>query len=151
MDGLEAFVLRAKAACYAGDGASADASRIGSHDLTHAEADWSYRDSYFGGTDFVGQEVVWKTGIPVWAMNYCGWILRPDLIDAGSTGRIVKAALSALYREGRFLGGFRIAIGKDVYEDASTGTCTRFAGNERILRDAVEVYRLDYHGGLIVP
>jgi hypothetical protein len=70
MDGLEGFVVRAKAACYAGDGAGTSPSRTGSHDLGYAEADWSYRDSYFGATDFIGQEVVWCGTAPVWAMNY---------------------------------------------------------------------------------
>jgi Domain of unknown function (DUF5680) len=151
MDGLQDFVVRAKAACYAGGGASSPASRTGSHDLCHDSGDWSYRDSYFGGTDFIGQEVVWHAAVPVWAMNYRGWILRPDLIDAGAAGAAIKTALSAMYREGRFLGGFRMDLGRDVYEDASDGTCEGFTGTERIRRDGIEAYRLDYHGGLIRP
>jgi hypothetical protein len=34
--------------------------------------DWLYRDSYFGGTNFFGQETVWLRGEPVWAENYYG-------------------------------------------------------------------------------
>ncbi len=151
MDGLEAFIVRAKASCYAGGGAGAEASRTGAHDLTYVDADWSYRDSYFGGTDFVGQEVVWTGATPVWAMNYHGYILRPDLIDAAETGTVIKAALSALYREGRFLGGFRYSSSEDLYEDESDGSVERFFGTERILRDRTAVYRLVYHGGLIRP
>ena len=83
---LERFVVRAKRASYVGDGERALPSREGAHDLTFADGQWSYRDSYFGGTDFIGQEVVWLMGEPVWAMNYYGYIFRPDLIDAVRSG-----------------------------------------------------------------
>ncbi|GAA2920579.1 hypothetical protein GCM10017596_26230 [Microbacterium keratanolyticum] len=151
---LEAFIVRAKAASYVGGGAKAESTRAGSHDVTYAEPGWEYRDSYFGGTDFVGQEVVWHVvgdiRTPVWAMNYYGRVLRDDLFDAATGGRVIQEALSALYREGRFLGGFRWQDGDEhLYEDTSTGDHRMFTGRERIVKDDTEVYTLDYHGGLI--
>jgi hypothetical protein len=94
-DSLDAFIVRAKAVTYVGGGVKVAPSRPGSHDLTFAGGDWSYRDSYFGGTDFLGQETVWLKGEPVWAMNYYGYILRPELIDAVRAGSTIKAAFSA--------------------------------------------------------
>jgi hypothetical protein len=41
--------------------------------------------------------------------NYYGYILRPDMIDAARAGATIKAALSAMYQEGRFLGEFEWA------------------------------------------
>jgi hypothetical protein len=149
MDGLADFVLAAKAACYVGDGAKASASRRGAHDLTFAQGDWSYRDSYFGGTDFLGQEVVWHRRQPVWAMNYHGFIHRDDLMNGADGGRVIKAALSAMYAEERFLGGFRFVLGKFAYQDDSQGDVGRFEGVETIRVDGIEAYRLLYHGGLI--
>lgn len=81
MRGLEPFVLAAKAACYVGSGERAEPSRIGAKDLCFEQGDWSYRDSYFGGTDFIGQETVWVQTTPVWAMNYYGAVLEPAMID----------------------------------------------------------------------
>lgn len=75
---LEAFVVRAKSATYVGSGLRAESSRLGSHDLTFESDEWSYRDSYFGGTDFLGQETVWFGKEPVWAENCYGYILRSD-------------------------------------------------------------------------
>ncbi len=148
-EALEDFVVAAKRSTYAGDGQPATPSRHGSHDLEYRSGDWCYRDSYFGGTDFLGQEVVWRAGEPVWAMNYHGFILRPDLIDARAAGRLIKAALSALYAEGRFLGGFSWSDGRFDYVDEAEGTCARFLGTERIFSHGEEAYRLHYHGGLI--
>ena len=148
---LTRFIVSAKRATYVGDGQRATASRLGSHDLTFAEGRYAYRDSYFGGTDFLGQETVWLDGEPVWAMNYYGYVLRPDLIDAARAGATIKAALSAMYEEGRFLGGFRWTGEHGVYEDQSEGDTAHFNGREQILVGGVPAYALDYAGGLIRP
>ncbi|MGZ4333014.1 MAG: DUF5680 domain-containing protein [Gaiellaceae bacterium] len=147
---LEQFVVAAKAAAYAGDGAAAPSCRRGSHDLAHTDGRWSYLDSYFGGADFLGQEIVWHAGEPVWAMNYHGAVLDPERIDAARAGAAVKEALSALYRERRFLGGFRLETPHGVYVDTNSGDVARFDGEEWIEQDGVRVYGLRYHGGLVV-
>ncbi len=147
---LERFVVAAKAATYAGDGAAAPPCRRGSHDLAYTVGGLSYLDSYFGGSDFVGQEIVWNGGDPVWGMNYHGVILARGRIDAARAGAVVKEALSALYREQRFLGGFRHETAFGVYTDTNEGDVKRFDGEEWIEQDGVRVYELRYHGGLVV-
>lgn len=151
IDALNGFVVEAKRETYVGGGASAASSRLGSHDLTYGRGDWTYRDSYFGGTDFLGQETVWFGDTPVWAMNYYGYIVRPDLFDGARAGETIKAALSAMYAEGRFLGGFEWTGPHGTYIDRSLGDVGQFHGREVILADAVEVYALDYMGGLVKP
>ncbi len=97
------------------------ACRPGSHDLKFADGDWSYLDSYFGGRDFIGEEVVYYQGQPVWAENYYGRILRPDLITPAQAGQVIKASLSKMYSEGRFLGGFEYRHEGFIYTDTSEG------------------------------
>ena len=143
--------MKAKAACYIGGGAKVTPSRTGARDLTFSEGNFSYRDSYFGGTDFVGQEVVWQGAIPVWAMNYYGRILRDDLLNGERSGAILKAALSALYRQGRFLGGFSHHMDGFDYRDESAGDWRSFVGRETIHKAGALAYHLDYNGGLIRP
>ena len=118
-------------------------------DLTFESEEWRYRDSYFGSTDFLGQETVWFGTEPVWAENYYGYIIRPDLIDANRAGVTIKAALSAIYQEGRFLGGFDWSGPHGHYQDRSPGALTHFRGREVILVSGIEAYALDYCGGLI--
>jgi hypothetical protein len=146
---LNTFIVRAKAATYVGDGEHVSSCRPGSHDLRFEEDPWAYHDSYFGGSDFIGEEVVYYQGKPVWAMNYYGRILRADLITAAQAGQMIKASLSRMYREGRFLGGFEHAEQDLTYVDASNGTVDSFRGRELIRRGQVTAYELDYHGGLI--
>jgi len=151
MDGLEDFIVEAKAATYVGDGGTQASCRSGSHDLGYEREAWRYLDSYFGGTDFLGQETVWQDDEPVWAMNYYGHILVPALIDGAVAGAVVKEARAALYREGRFLGDFSYGTARMRFDNGSTGACHRFLGVERIFVAEVEAYRLHYHGGLIRP
>ena len=151
LDALNRFVVLAKRQTYVGDGVRAEPSRVGAHDLTFSDGRWSYRDSYFGGTDFIGQETVWLEDEPVWAMNYYGYITRPDLIDGARAGATIKGALSTMYAAGRFLGGWEWSGPHGVYRDDSKGDVAHFAGRETIVVGGVEAYALDYHGGLIKP
>jgi hypothetical protein len=149
LEQLNNFIVQAKAATYVGDGAKITPCRPGSHDLKFEEGEFAYLDSYFGGTDFLGQEVVYYRNEPVWAMNYYGRILEPERIKADEAGQIIKQSLSAMYREGRFLDGFEYVIGDDTYLDTSEGDATMFTGREWIERVGVRVYELVYHGGLV--
>jgi hypothetical protein len=146
---LNRFIVKAKSVSYVGDGKPVPACRPGSHDLAFSDGDWSYLDSYFGGRDFIGEEVVFYRGKPVWAMNYYGRILRDDIITPAQAGQVIKASLSKMYREGRFLGGFEHEHEGFVYADASQGEVASFRGREYISRSGEMAYELFYHGGLI--
>ena len=146
---LNTFIVRAKAATYVGSGEHTMPSRPGSHDLRFTDGKWSYLDSYFGGTDFIGEEVVYFDDKPVWAMNYYGRILCDDLLIGAEAGQMIKASLSRMYNEGRFLGGFEYAENDLTYVDASEGEANSFQGREYIRRGQDVAYELVYHGGLI--
>jgi len=77
LDELNDFIGRAKAATYVGDDKTIESSRDGSHDLLYTERDFSYLDSYFGGSDFIGEEIAYYQKDPVLGMNYYGTILNP--------------------------------------------------------------------------
>lgn len=149
LDQLNAFIVRAKAATYVGGGQKSLSRRPGSHDLEFHEGAFAYLDSYFGGADFIGQEAVYFEGKPVWAMNYYGRILKPNLITAAEAGQMIQASLSRLYQQGRFLGGFEYTMGQDTYVDTNAGDTASFTGKEWITHNGVKVYELVYHGGLI--
>ena len=142
------FIIRAKAATYVGGGEHAPACRPGSHDLKFKDGNWAYLDSYFGGRDFIGEEVVYYQGKPVWAMNYYGHILRSDLLTPAQAGQVIQASLSKMYSEGRFLGGFEYSHEGFLYTDVSEGSVTSFRGREYISHRGETAYELFYHGGL---
>ncbi len=146
---LNAFIVRAKANTYVGSAPKIQSCRPQSHDLQFHEEPFYYLDSYFGGSDFIGQEVVYFRMHPIWAMNYYGKILVPQLITAAQAGQMIKVSLSKLYEEDRFLGGFAYDVDGTVYTDTNEGTIESFTGKEWITKQDERVYELVYHGGLI--
>jgi hypothetical protein len=148
-DRLNDFIVRAKATTYIGSGRESGSCRPGSRDLEFHEEEFQYLDSYFGGADFIGEEVVYFGGKPFWAMNYYGRILVHESISPEETGKILKKSLSQLYQENRFLGGYKYVDGRDTYFDTNEGNLDAFTGKEWIERDGARVYELIYHGGLI--
>ncbi|MFZ2095232.1 MAG: DUF5680 domain-containing protein [Anaerolineales bacterium] len=149
IDDLVSFILRAKQATYVGGGTRLLPYRLGSHDLQFIEGDWAYHDSYFGDSDFLGEELVYYRGQVVWGMNYFGRIILPDMITSAEAGSIIKQSLSKMYQSGRFLGGFKYSLGKFIYTDTNDGDPKFFTGKEWIDIEGEIVYELVYHGGLM--
>jgi hypothetical protein len=149
LEKLNTFIVTAKTHTYAGNGKPSLSYRPKSHDLQFHHDDFSYMDSYFGGTDFIGQEVVYYLGEAIWAMNYYGQIVVPELINSRDAGKVIKESLMELYKEGRFLGGFEHTTSLGIYTDTNEGTVESFTGKEWISKATVKVYELVYHGGLI--
>ena len=149
LDQLTSFVLKAKSATYVGGGAHSPACRPASQDLQFRDGIFAYLDSYFGGADFMGEEIVYYADRPVWGENYFGRILEPARIAPAEAGQAIQASLSQMYRSGRFLGGFELATPWGTYHDTNTGDVSSFTGQEWIMRDGLRVYELVYHGGLI--
>jgi hypothetical protein len=95
---LNDFIVKAKAATYVGSGRESASCRPGSHDLQFRDGPFLYLDSYFGGANFIGEEVVYFEDKPVWAMNYYGRILVPEKITC-YTGKTVFLAASNMPME----------------------------------------------------
>ncbi|WP_434358728.1 DUF5680 domain-containing protein [Parasalinivibrio latis] len=148
---LHDFIVKAKANSYVGRAPKCLPYRQGSHDVQFVEGRFKYLDSYFGGTDFLGQEVVYFDDQPVWAMNYYGKILRPDMYDAVKAGEVILESLAQLYRTGTFLGDFCHETPFGTYFDTNSGQVETFTGYEWIQYEGKKVYDLHYHGGLIKP
>lgn len=142
------FLLRAKKSTYAaGDAGQVASSRIASHDLAYREGEWSYLDTYLGGHAFIGQEAVWKGGIPMWGMNYYGSMTVPDVPEG--FGDFLKLALRNVTPEAPFRGPARFACERYLYSCEWEGKPGWFRGEELITQDGQAVYMLDFHGGVI--
>jgi hypothetical protein len=149
LEELHSFIVRAKQATYVGGGKKLLPYRLGSHDLQFFDGEWAYHDSYVGENDFMGEEVVYFRNRVVWGMNYFGHIVVQERITAQQAGLVIKASLTSMYSEGRFLGGFTQRVEDFIYVDTSQGDYRFFTGREWIERDSQMVYELVYHGGVV--
>ena len=118
--------------------------RPGSHDLTYREDGYLYIDSYLGGERFVGEEAVWREGIPVWAMNYSGKVLS-SLFE----GDFLKRVLLRGTPDQPFRGPKAYREGDSLYRCETAGSMDWFTGSEEIYTGDERTYLCVFHGGMI--
>ena len=138
------FLLRAKIKTYAGKGPESISSRPCSHDLQYAEGDYLYIDTYLGGEYFSGEEAVWISDRPVYAMNYCGRVL-----DSNFSGDFLKAALSKATIQMPYRGPEVFQNDAYTYRCSVNGTTIWFQGYEEIYYNQVKVYECYFHGASV--
>ena len=158
MDKLETeffdFLIAAKRHSYAAGGPpEAVSCRKHSKDLRYSLGDYEYLDSYFGAEAFLGEEVVYRKGIPLWGMNYHGHSIFDADGDAdaasatGGMGEILHAALMLPPREAPYRGPRSFKKGTSEYRCSWEGVPTGFFGEEEILCEGKRIYFLRFHGG----
>lgn len=141
------FLIKAKKNTYADNADIDGSSRPGSKDLHFEEGEYQYIDSYLGDFDFIGEEVVWERGKPIWGMNYRGAMLVEDFPDGFSD--CLKGTLKEVPLEKPFRGPAFFKDGQLEYFSSSEGDIDKFRGQERIELDGKIIYQLYFHGGKI--
>ena len=151
MEPFIAFLIQAKLHTYAAQGDAANVMPLlpGAKQLEYREGDWFYRDIYFGGDYFVGQETIYFQERPFWSMGYAGGLDRDLTTPPPGTYDFLQAALRRVQVERPFRGPNLYQEGDFVYQDASQGDTARFWGEESILFRGQRVYSLRYAGGMI--
>src|SRR3990167_7640664 len=85
--GLAEFLNDANKSTYANkDAPKVMPTRLKSEDYHFEKGGLIYHDTYFGGRDFIGEEIVYENEKPVWGANYFGFVLdekvsEKDLYD----------------------------------------------------------------------
>ncbi|MBR9692101.1 hypothetical protein GOV06_04940, partial [Candidatus Woesearchaeota archaeon] len=112
------------------------------------ETEFKYRDIYFGFDPFSGEEIVWQNGKVIWSMNYYGGTIL-EIIPTKQVYEFLKKVLQQVTEERPFRGPTNFKEDDFEYIDKSEGDIDNFTGTEKIFYKGKEVYRLNYHGGLI--
>ena len=147
---LTDFLNAANKATYANKEAPRSTSlRPSSEDYHFEQDDLVYHDTYFGARDFIGEEIVYKAGKPVWGMNYYGHVLKPE-VSTKDAYTILRPALMQEYDDILPVRGPKeYVLGNSRYTNKVEGTLDRFSGEENIYLDGELIYRCWYHGGSI--
>lgn len=153
IDDLYNFLIEAKKQTYANENVEKILStRIGSYDYEYSSKDMVYHDTYFGGTNFMGEEVVYisSNNTPIWGMNYYGVTLDKSLSEEA----VDKALRPALMKVGEddiipVRGPKKFISDEYKYTFEVTGDLDYFEGEEIISKNNEKVYVLKCHGGTI--
>lgn len=144
-DELIEFRLDANKNTYAGYANQCSSSRLESHDYTYEKGDYIYYDSWLGGEKFSGEEVIWKKGKAIYAMNYFG-----RTIDERFSGDFFKEALRAATKNLPFRGPAFYQSGEYIYKTKVLGDMDWFQGYEEIFCQNIKVFECYYHGGMLI-
>jgi hypothetical protein len=150
LEHLATFLEAANKATYANRTMpKAPSSRAKSLDYHFEQDGLIYHDTYFGVRDFIGAEVVYDAGTPVWGMNYFGFVLDTQVSEKDVYAFLRTALMQSSADIIPVRGPRRFDEGNRHYRFAVEGGLANFSGSEETLFDGKVVYRCVVHGGLI--
>ena len=153
MEKLSKFLIEAKKQTYANENVEkVNSSRIGSHDYEYSDGVMKYHDTYFGGINFMGEEVVYEQDeTPMWGMNYYGVTLDKNLSEEAMDNALRPALMQVGNDDIIPVRGPREFVnGEYRYTFSVTGDLNCFDGEEAIYKKDHKVYVLKCHGGKII-
>jgi len=145
---LERFIVAAREHTALGQGRRVPPERPGAVEIVYREGGLSYRDSYFGQSLILGQEVVRRAGLPVWVMNY-RIVVRDMGRGSEELAAFLQHAQQARYRDRHLLGDYHYQERDLRYVDHSEGGLDLFQGETQVLRREKELFSMHYCGGLV--
>ena len=152
MKQLNDFLIEAKKQTYAnGNAKKVESSRLNSFDYEYTDGKMIYHDTYFGRTNFIGEEVVYdEKDTPIWAMNYYGVTLNENLSEEAIDNALRPALMKAGEDDILPLRGPKEFInGEYKYTFEVKGDLANFEGEETIIKVDEKIYCLKCHGGKI--
>jgi hypothetical protein len=149
---IEKFLIEAKKQTYANENApKIDSSRLNSKDYEYKKGNMIYHDTYFGGTNFIGEEVVYIDNQTYWAMNYYGTTLD-EALGEEAMDKALRPALMKVGEDTNIIpvrGPMEFINGEYRYTFEVNGNINCFNGTERVYKNDVKIYELRCTGGLI--
>lgn len=151
MKELENFLIEAKKQTYANASVEHTASsRLNSVDYEYKNDNMLYHDTYFGTTNFIGEEVVYQDNKVLWAMNYHGITIDDSLLESAMDNALRPALM--LVGEDDIIpvrGPKEFVNGAYKYNFKVEGDLDNFEGIETIYKNNTKIYELRCSGGLI--
>jgi len=147
---IDSFLREANIHTYANSNAEkASSLRPGSKDYHFEKGDLTYHDTYFGATEFIGEEIVYKSGSPIWGMNYYGFAISKEMSENLFDSILRPALMSDSGDNIPVRGPKEFINGEWKYTFNVDGDLANFTGVEEISKNDEIVCRLYCHGGLI--
>lgn len=143
---IKEFLLSANTQGYGSADVNEEKLPNGEHIIRFSDDTFEFKDIYYGGEPYAGQEVIFEHGgKAIWAMQYRGEV----------AGNEVSAIYAFL---GRVLTNTKLGLPRGVdgchdsefsYKFRMDGGLESFTAEERILRGDETVYSAKFLGGLV--
>ncbi|MBF8249839.1 MAG: hypothetical protein HW400_440 [Candidatus Levybacteria bacterium] len=146
---LKAFLIETKKAGY-GTGNSKNWIKEKDYSTTipFESGDWRMHDNFFGGEPWGGREVVFFRGKPVWIMVMYGSV-DPSVNGFEEVYKFLQKALRNQPEDLPLRGPKLLQGGDFVYKNKAEGNLENFIGEEVILKNDKQIYKMNYSGGWV--
>ena len=145
-DTLKLFLYRAHLHGYGSANAHEEKQEDGERIIKFHDGDFEFKDVYYGGNPYAGQEVIFESGRAIWAMQYRGSVVEGEdyiLTYAFLRETLVNTEIGLLRGEDGFSkNGF-------LYNIEMHGDLNDFNAKEIISRSGRIVYTANFLGGLV--
>jgi len=143
---LQQFLYLANAHGYGSPEVNEERRQNGEHVITFAQDGFEFRDTYYGGEPYSGQEVIFANGRAMWAMQYRGRIMQGEDVEPiyAFLGKVLTGPKLGLPRgvDGTVADGL-------TYQFEMDGELDEFTAREIISRGKNVVYSAEFLGGLV--
>lgn len=152
MNDVNQFLIEAKKQTYANANVEkVSSSRYESKDYEYKKENMIYHDTYFGGTNFIGEEVIYLDNKIYWAMNYYG-VTLDETLEEEAMDSALRPALMLVGEDKSVIpvrGPKEFINGEYKYNFEVEGNLDYFSGIEIIYKNDKKIYELRCNGGLI--
>lgn len=151
MNNIKEFLIEAKKQTYANENIEkVNNSRLNSKDYEYKKDNMIYHDTYFGGTNFIGEEVVYINNETYWGMNYYG-VTLDNTLGEEAMDKALRPALMMVGKDNIIpVRGPKEFINCEYkYTFEVEGNLDCFNGVETIYKSDKKIYELKCNGGLI--
>ncbi len=133
IDTLAKFLNEANKATYANKSApKVVSSRLKSEDYHFEKNGLIYHDTYFGGRDFIGEEIVYENDKPMWGANYFGFVLDEKVSEKDIYDFLRKALMQEYDDVIPVRGPSNFSADDKQYRFSTDGDLSNFSGKEEI-------------------
>lgn len=144
-DSLVEFLVEAKQNTYAKKINQIESGIENKYCYEYSKDEYSYLDTYYGSSTFVGNEVVSHKNVPVFALNYSGRV-----VDENFNGNFLKESLLNVTCKLPYRGPSIYSKNDYTYVCHVDGEFEFFNGYEEIYYKDIKVYELYFNGAITI-
>ena len=145
-DELKQFLHKANTRGYGSAEVNEEKLGNGEHIIRFSDGDYEFKDVYYGGEPYAGQEVIFVNNSAVWAMQYRGFIVEGEDFAPiyAFLGEVLTSTKVGLPR-----GQDGFSKNEFLYNFEMNGGLEDFSASETISKNGKIVYRANFLGGLV--
>ena len=146
---LKKFLIKANKVGYGNPQVKMEETADDSCLINYEHGFYRFRDHFYGGHPYAGQEVIYEMDRAVWAMQYRGWLHDSESTSEKEVYTFLRKALLRAPQQHPYRGPKEYREGDLAYLNNWQGDMANFNGQETITKNDQPIYAGLYFGGMV--